>query len=104
MDDQDEFRSEPEHSGRLSYTLPDWNTLTELSGLPTDWFSSFHEVWFVLSLRNNIGEEILCCTDAASCRIRPNWYYTPLYKGMSPNVMYYDQVTTMIVNPKLVPE
>ena len=68
--------------------------------------NGYHEYWFTVSLRNNIGDEILCCPTGseANCRVKFNWHYTPLYYGMSPNVMYYDQKTTMIVDPRAAPE
>ena len=78
--------------------------MTELTGLPAEWFTGYHEIWFTLKLRNGIGEEILCCTEEEKCRIKANWFYTPIYYGMSPNVMFYNQKSTLLVDPREVPD
>ena len=53
--DTDEFRSEPAHKGKLSYTLPDFNTLMSVAGLPEDWFTAYHEVKFELKVDPGTG-------------------------------------------------
>ena len=48
--DTDEFRSEPAHKGKLSYTLPDFDTLMSVAGLQEDWFTAFNQVRFELKV------------------------------------------------------
>jgi hypothetical protein len=41
MNDQDEFRSEPDHAGRISYTMPSFNDIRNQYNLPLDWFNQY---------------------------------------------------------------
>ena len=87
--------------GKLSYTLPDFNTLMEVAGLPEDWFSAYQELDFELKVDPATGgQSTLTCGSASQCTIKPNWYQTPLSYGLSPNVVYPGQKTVMMVNPQ----
>lgn len=99
MNDQDEFRSEPEHSGKLSWTIADFNEIGAQAGLATDWYNSYHSINMQAKVTH--GQEVHGCRSASRCNIVPNWDYTPISYGISPKVLYYGQKVTYIVNPGL---
>lgn len=66
-------------------------------GLGKDWFNSHHEVWMDLFIKTGNGEESICCSADNKCRIKPNWGYTPISYGVTPNVLWEGKKTTMML-------
>ena len=73
----------------------------EVAGLPEDWFAGYHEVNFELKVDpGTAGATTLTCGSTSECRIKPNWYQTPISYGLSPNVLYPGQRTVAMINPQ----
>ena len=77
--------------------MPHFNELGEQAGLPEDWMDSFESISMDTSIFHSNDEHK--CAENKSCRIIPEWSYTPISYGTTPSVLYPGQKVTYIVDP-----
>ena len=70
-------------------------------GLPTDWYNNYHTVTLEAKVIANGATQT--CSSSSNCSIKPTWDYTPIFYGVSPQVLYPGQKVTYIVNPAQAP-
>jgi len=81
--------------------MDDLNTVGAQMGLPTDWYNNYHSVTLEAKVIANGATQT--CSSSSNCRIQPTWDYTPIFYGVSPQVLYPGQKVTYIVNPAKAP-
>ena len=63
--DTDQFRSEPAHSGKITWTMSDLNEVGSQANLPTDWYNNYHALTFTASITH--GDMNLQCSGGTDC-------------------------------------